>query len=139
MAKQTISASAKSAGISRQSLYTNYINTGKISVCEEGKGRKYIDTSEILRVFGELKTVKPVLSDDTNNRHMLTQELDTLKQQNMQLLERLTELREREKTAMEREKWLQGQIETLSSSLKQIEHKTTDSRGFLARLFGGKK
>ena len=54
MAILSISAAAKAAGISRQGLY-NYVKDGKISVTVDNKGCKGIDTSEIIRVFGEIK------------------------------------------------------------------------------------
>jgi hypothetical protein len=57
MPEISISEAAKRAGISRQKLYENYINKGRISVSKNAKGRPCIDTSEILRVFGELKNI----------------------------------------------------------------------------------
>jgi len=64
MPEISISEAAKRAGISRQKLYENYINKGKISVSKNVKGKPCIDTSEILRVFGKLKDID---TDDTNS------------------------------------------------------------------------
>ncbi len=59
MAKVSISEAARLAGVSRSHLYASFINTGKISVetIEDatGKPQKQIDTSELQRVFGNLK------------------------------------------------------------------------------------
>lgn len=57
MALVSVSQAARLAGISRQQLYRGYIQTGKITVQQLQKGDKVepkIDTSEILRVFGEM-------------------------------------------------------------------------------------
>jgi hypothetical protein len=64
MPEISISEAAKRAGISRQKLYENYINKGRISVSKNVKGKPCIDTSEILRVFGELKNID---TSDTNS------------------------------------------------------------------------
>ena len=55
MAKVSISQAAKLAGISRTALYKSYINKGLLSTSRDEAGKKYIDISEILRVFGKLK------------------------------------------------------------------------------------
>ena len=55
MAQVSISEAARLAGISRGSLYKSYIKKGVISVSADLAGKKFIDTSELLRVFGELK------------------------------------------------------------------------------------
>jgi DNA-binding transcriptional MerR regulator len=68
MPEISISEAAKRAGISRQKLYKNYINKGKISVSENPKGKPCIDTSEILRVFGELKNIDTNLDSKSDIR-----------------------------------------------------------------------
>jgi hypothetical protein len=55
MTHVSISEAAKLAGISRQHLYKKYIQTGEISV-ERHYDVPKIQISELLRVFGELKT-----------------------------------------------------------------------------------
>jgi hypothetical protein len=44
---------AQAAGVSRQTLY-RYVSTGKVSVTALADGSKGVDTSELLRVFGQL-------------------------------------------------------------------------------------
>lgn len=53
MAKVNISEAARMAGKSRSHLYEKYINTGAITVETDREGRKVIDTSELIRVFGD--------------------------------------------------------------------------------------
>ena len=136
MARLTITEAAIRAGIARQTLYAGYINKGKVTVSTDERGNKFIDTSEILRVFGELKPD----NDDTvtlqDFRRNPTPETDALQREIEHLRERLTELQARETAAAEREKWLQGQIETLTGSLKLVEHRQESNRGFFARIFG---
>lgn len=48
-----LSKAAELAGVSRQTIH-KYIRTGRISSTREGN-RRYIDTSELMRVFGALK------------------------------------------------------------------------------------
>ena len=55
MARVSISEAAKLAGISRNSLYKTYISKGRITVSGDKSGKKYIETSELLRVFHELQ------------------------------------------------------------------------------------
>lgn len=56
MAKVNITQAAKLAGISRTTLYNTYIKSGQITVSKDHKGNRQIDTSELVRVFGELQT-----------------------------------------------------------------------------------
>ncbi len=75
MAKVNISEAARIAGKSRSHLYEKYINTGAITVDSDREGRKVIDTSELVRVFGSLhiddnnKDVREVNSVHTENNH----------------------------------------------------------------------
>ena len=55
MTKLTITQAAKQAGISRSTLYKKYITTGVISV-ESVDDKKFIDMSELIRVFGNVVT-----------------------------------------------------------------------------------
>ena len=51
--KHSISQAAKLANVARTTLY-DAIRSGKIATETDGRGRKLIDTAELLRVFGEL-------------------------------------------------------------------------------------
>jgi 2',3'-cyclic-nucleotide 2'-phosphodiesterase (5'-nucleotidase family) len=54
MAKVSISEASRLAGKSRSHLYEKYINTGAITVETSRDGKKVIDTSELIRVFGSI-------------------------------------------------------------------------------------
>lgn len=127
MAKITILEASKIAGIARSNLYKNYINTGKISVSVGNDGKKYIDTSELLRVFGTLKTE---IKDDNQGHEKYTsghykdshedsgfKELLKEKDARIKLLENWLE------EARERELWLQDQ---LAINTKFIAHKQNE-------------
>lgn len=135
MATVSVTQAAKLAGISRSTLYRKYINTGQISVQSDRDGKKQIDTSELLRVFGTL-TQLPDTSCDTPNtvsheqpetpvRHTLTQhtpqEIELLRQQ-------LREAKEREQEYRDREAFYQQQIQELTGTLKLLEHKPAPAR-----------
>lgn len=53
MACHSISEAASLAGVTRRTIY-RYIKSGKLSASVTGDGKSIIDTSELLRVFGEL-------------------------------------------------------------------------------------
>jgi hypothetical protein len=55
VAKVSISEAARLAGVSRQHLYKRFITPGALTVEKDGEKPPVIDTSELLRVFGELK------------------------------------------------------------------------------------
>lgn len=70
MTQLSLSAAAKSAGISRSTLH-DHIKTGKISVHISGQGRRTVDTSELLRVYGTLQGI-PDSSDVQSAGHFQT-------------------------------------------------------------------
>jgi len=65
MAKVSISEAARLAGKSRSHLYEKYINRGVITVETLRDGRKVIDTSELIRVFGSISLAGS--ADDNDN------------------------------------------------------------------------
>lgn len=65
MARLTISEAIRQSPIGRTSFYTKYIDTGIITVSESNQGKRYIDSSELVRVFGDSLTLsKPEHSKD---------------------------------------------------------------------------
>ena len=124
MAKVSISKAAKLAGVSRTAFYKSYINKGLISTSRDEAGKKCIDTSEILRVFGELKmdTV-----DSVNN----TLEQPTKTPTHTDLLVSLGEFKAEKKyldaqlsAACEREAFYQKQITELTNTIKLLKAPT---------------
>ena len=54
MASINLSQAAKLVAKSRTTLW-KYIKSGKLSVNRDSNGKPFVDTSELIRVFGELK------------------------------------------------------------------------------------
>jgi hypothetical protein len=87
----TVTEAARLVGRSRQSLYRDYIKTGKLSPSQDlVTNRKLVSISELIRVFGDLKLTE--LTDKTVNvttpmRQELTDELTTTLQAKVALLE----------------------------------------------------
>lgn len=128
MPKVNITEAAKLAGITRQYLHKKYIKTGTITVEKDNAGHPLIDTSEIMRVFGNLKDDSKQV---TQSYREITTENDgktTALQMEIQLLrEQLVVATSRETAAAEREKWMQGKIDQLAGQLdsttRLLEHK----------------
>ena len=131
MAKVSITEAIKLSGISRSSFYGKYIKQGVISLSAGTDGRKEVDTSELLRVFGELqespkvsKVVQmdsPKVSKENTFGQSENTEISLLKQQ-------LQESEQREKAAvtqiedLQKDKaWYQSQITGLTNSIKLLE------------------
>lgn len=121
MARVNISEAAKLAGITRSYLYSKYINKGLVSVATDNDGKKYIETSEILRVFGKLK-------EDTEDNTVNRQEEDTVTQPDTELFVTLGELKVETKhlkeqlaASQEREAFYQKQITELTGTIKLLK------------------
>ena len=87
MALVSVSQAARLAGISRQHLYRKFIKTGEISVSKGLKGEPLIDTSELLRVFGELHGDGAALQEETHEKHTGDSGLVSELQAKLQLIE----------------------------------------------------
>jgi len=115
MAQVSIMEAARLSGISRSNFYKNYIRHGKISVTKDHQGRPQIDTSEIIRVFGELQSdsipLCPETQEDTR-RYTTDSVLEAL---NRSLATQLEE-------AKERELWYRKQLGELTNTIKLLEH-----------------
>lgn len=73
MALLNITKAALRAGITRQYLHRHYIKQGLLSVTKDAKGNSFIDTTEILRVFGKLHGDENKID---NSLHEVTQTID---------------------------------------------------------------
>jgi hypothetical protein len=129
MAKVTVSEAARLVGVARQNLYKNYINEGKISVERDHLGNPKIDTSELIRVFGEIRMTQSMSSE----KHEMTcqntiddSELSHVSQAKDQVIAALRlqieAASDREKRAEERELWLRRQLEDAQRQVKLLTH-----------------
>lgn len=120
MAKVTVSGAARLVGMSRQYLYKAYIHTGKISIERDSSGRPLVDTSELIRVFGELKGDVDIFGD-SERLHIETEDNDSvievMRAQLKAKDEALAILEKQMRTAEEREMWLRQQLERAQAVL----------------------
>lgn len=127
MSKLSITAAAKAAGVSRQTMYKKYINHGLISV-ETINDIKQIDTSELLRVFGSLQPVdEPDLQPTTEQDTMIDNVAIAAKDELIAILKQQIE------DNKEREKWLMQQLEKTTHLLENKEEKAEKKR---KKIFG---
>lgn len=75
MAKVTLTEAAQMVGVSRVTLYKRYINSGILSVDRDKNGKPKVDTSELLRVFGDISKGDTAVSRERNGIQELTVEL----------------------------------------------------------------
>lgn len=121
MARVSITEAARLAGIGRSSLYQTYINKGAISVSKDSAGKKFIETSELLRVFGELtgnttEQTPDIQSQTVERAEVLTvTPIETAKDIEIKML------REQLKKSEQREQWLQSQVQGLTDTMKLLE------------------
>lgn len=138
MAKVSVSEAARLAGISRTNFYKNYIHTGKITVEQNAQQKPVVDTSEILRVFGQFKGLQNKRNDDSILEQKITHEKElqnnNVHNQSDSSREVIELLKSQLLEAKDRELWLQKQIEELTSTVKLLEDKQTKSLHKKARL-----
>ena len=129
MATVNITQAAKLAGISRSYFHRKYVKTGLISISTDTNGKKEIDTSELLRVFGKLEDsqvhsevtcpstqkITPIVSNKTD--HLVA--LDQLRRQLQETKESEQRLRDE---FLDRENWYRQQIEKQDDKIKLLEH-----------------
>ncbi len=135
MSKVSITQAAKMAGVSRQTFYTKYINTGVISV-DVFEDKKSIDVSEIIRVFGSIQSldVKPIRNMTVHNTCSDKDKLiEILEKQLVESTERENRLR---KETQEREARLNEQIDELRKQQNNLlEDKTNKIRKKFLGIF----
>ena len=126
MALISISEAAKLAGIARSHLYSQYINTGAISVTRDSRGKPKIDTAELIRVFGSIQLdigqdnrtpEKTVIQDSLGQEKTLALNTDALAMIEL--------LKEQLAKAEERERFYQAQLAELTQTIKLLEYQPT--------------
>ncbi len=118
MSKVNITQAAKLVGISRTTLYKTYIKTGQISVSKNHKGHKQIDTSELLRVFGELKNEQVNNTDERSVEQYFTHDVKQVEQ-----LVRITELETENRLLKERMEDMKEQQQIDRAQIKEMNTK----------------
>ncbi len=120
MALVSISEAARLTKRSRTTIY-RYRDEGKISISTDHQGNPVIDTSELLRVFGEIELDNVGQVAEHVNEHKVTPEYDTIHHgkntENTLLKEAVKRLEAELEEAKRREAWLQGQMERLTTLL----------------------
>lgn len=121
MTQVSITKAATLAGISRSTLYRSYISTGKVSVGSDHQGNPFIDTSELLRVFGVLHDTAETPDTDSvrDAKHQNTVIITELESELHRVREVLRIREEELRKAEERELWLRN---LLAKSQSQLEH-----------------
>ena len=117
MARVSISEAARLIGISRGSLYKSYLNKGAISVSSDSSGKKSIDTSELLRVFGELKgnSYEQLADVQKNTDEQSLEQVETAKDVEIKMLrEQVSELKADKA-------FYQAQVTDLTGTIKLLE------------------
>ena len=106
MARLSVSEAIKQSGVARSTFYSKYINKGLVSV-SVSDGKKYIDSSELVRVFPELdnRTTKNSPSDTESNS--IVHPENTLLKMEIKLLREVLDKAEQDK------QWLKDQNTTL--------------------------
>jgi hypothetical protein len=75
MAKVNLSQAAKLTGKNRTTIW-RHINSGKLSIDRDRDGLPFVDTSELIRVYGELE---PIATGDTEKKpHQATYSYEDL-------------------------------------------------------------
>lgn len=140
MTQVTISEAARRVGIARSTLL-RHIKNGKISKVIGKDGKPSLDTSELLRVYGDLKVSDTddtsatlhqshkTLQSDTGDRYTEKDiEIATLRAELKAALERSDEFKE------ERDEW-RG-VAKKGQALLTDEGQGRPSKGLWARVFG---
>ena len=123
MPKVNISEAARMVSKSRSHLYEKYINPGVISVETDREGKKVIDTSELIRVFGNL-----ALDDNSKDtqENSLGHVKDNEKDNVISALRAENEvLREYVRTKEQEVAWLREQV---SRTTALLAHQKDDSK-----------
>ena len=127
MARISISQAAKDFNISRNTLY-KYIRNGKLTKDSDGK----LDTIDLVRLFSSHVTrEQESTAVNIENAHVKEQGEQLLLQQIEQLKHQVKLLENQIDYFKANEAWLKQQLDQ-----KLIQHKTSDKKGILGRIFG---
>lgn len=127
-----IKSASKAFNVSRPTIYKKF-KSGELSRLSNGR----IDSSEMVRVFGEPSSRKLVIvkENDVKAYHLhdnVNKEKETL------LLEKIRFLESALHEARTREDWFKGKVDELTDTVKllQAPNYNEKKRGLISRLFG---
>jgi len=130
MARISISQAAKDFNVSRNTIYKK-IRNGKLTKDSDGK----LDTIDLVRLFSSHVTREQestaVNNDFEQVKVQVEQREQLLLQQINQLKQQVESLEKQLQYVQSNEIWLKQQLDQ-----KLIEHKTSDKKSLLGRLFG---
>lgn len=148
MAKLNLSQAARAVGIHRNTL-RRHIAEKSISVEYDENKHPLIDTNELIRVYGELKSSGATgavhssaakghtgASPDRTENALLHQQIAFLEQQLDAVKEQARKAEVREEEAKQRERELLDVVRTQTRLLSPPEPETTPKKGFWKRLMG---
>ena len=148
MAKLNITDAAKAADISRTTMYA-HIKKGKVSCEEDEEGNKWLDISELERVYGKLNTPNVQQDVQVNNAEqgltpsetgriaVMEREIEHLNAQLKTEQERRQQAESREEEIKAEKTRLLGIIEKQTYLLAAPEGREDSTKtGFWKRLFG---
>ncbi len=125
MATVSITQAAKLSGISRATFYRKYINAGVLSVATDTNGHKQIDTSELLRVFPNLKLTDGDTQAIEKDKSDQSAEVELLRQQLQESKER--ENWYRQQIAEEKARAIEEKLRAERAEIKLLEHLAHDT------------
>ena len=123
MALLPVSKAAELVGLSRKTMYA-HVKSGKVSASKGNKGVLLVDTSELIRVFGDLVLEQDSEGDTTrqlltsNSDPVLLEKMEQMARQIELLTEKVVELQKQLALPAPKEEkkgflqWLFGKIET---------------------------
>jgi len=130
MALLSISAAARASGKDRNTV-KRYLKDGRLSSSKDASGNVVIDTSELVRVFGALKsdgsTSASAASGADSSESTFTHHVT------------IEALREQLRAAQDREEWLKRQLEAEQERNRELERRLLppgEKKGLWERIFG---
>lgn len=121
VALHTISEAVKLTGKSRKTIY-NYMNTGRLSYSIESNGQRKIETSELIRVFGEISHSYTKLHTPESQENYTQAELIT------QLIEEVKRLRTENREQAQRQAEELAAIRQELASKPRLEHRLVSEK-----------
>lgn len=140
--RMNINQAAKAVGVARSTLYRD-IQEGKVSVGKDGRGKPYVDVSELERAYGGVTlsdTSESVLIGQTDTQqknrkdNTLQRETDLLREQIELLKSERDDLRRRLDDETEERRTAQAKLTALLTDQREKEAKIKPASSFRARF-----